>query len=47
MKKGLDEMIDEVVLWWFDHVERIVYVYDRVYVGKCAGSRLVGRPRKR
>ena len=23
MMKGVDERIDEAVLWWFDHVERI------------------------
>ena len=23
MKKGLDERIDESVLWWFGHIERI------------------------
>ena len=23
MKKGLDESIDEGVLWWFGHVERV------------------------
>ena len=38
--KGVDEKIDEGVLRWFGHVER-------VYVGECAGSRSVGMPRKR
>ena len=35
MKKGLDERIDEVMLWWFDHVERMERdsIAKRVYVG--------------
>ena len=43
-----DEGIDGV-LRWFGHVERIDNdkITKRVYVGKCAGSRSVGRPRKR
>ena len=47
-KKGLDERIDEGVLWWF-HVERMERdrIAKRVYVGDCVGSRSVGRPRKR
>ena len=48
MTKGVDDKIDEGVLRWFVHVERIEN--DRiakVYVGECTGSRLVGRPRKR
>ena len=45
VKKGLDERIDEGVLRWFGHVEsmesdRITKI---VYLGKCAGSRSVGR----
>ena len=46
VRKGLDERIDEGVLRWFGYVEwdRIA---KRVYVGVCAGSCLVGRPRKR
>ena len=44
MKKGLDERIDEGVLQWFGHVDRIA---KRFYVGECAGSRSVGKPRKR
>ena len=49
MKKGLDERIDEGVLRWFGHVERMesVRIAKRIYVGKYAGSRSVGRPRKR
>ena len=49
VKKGLDERINEGVLWWFGHVERMENDRSakRNYVGECAGSRLVGRPRKR
>ena len=49
MRKGLDERIDEGVLGWFDHVERMEWdrIAKRVYVGECAGSRSVGTPRKR
>ena len=37
------------VLLWFGHMERIENdrIVKRVYVGECAGSRSVGRPRKR
>ena len=47
--KGVDERIDEGVLWWLGHVERIENdrTAKRVYVGERAGSRSVGRPRKR
>ena len=43
--KRVDERIDEGVL----HVEKIENdrIAKRVYVGKCAGSRSVSRPRKR
>ena len=49
MTKGVDEKIDEGVLGWFGHVEimesgRIIKI---VYVGECAGSRSVCRPRKK
>ena len=49
LRKGLDERIDEGVLWWFGHVERIERdrMAKRVYVGECAGSCSVGRPQKR
>ena len=46
MKKGLNEKIDEGVLRWFGHVERD-RIAKRVYIGECAGSRSVGRLRKR
>ena len=44
MRKGLDERIDEGVLRWRG---RRGIGSARVYVGECAGSRSVGRPRKR
>ena len=49
MNKGLDERTDEGVFWWFSHVEKIESdrIAKRVYVGECAGSRSVGRLRKR
>ena len=47
--KGVDERIDEGVLQWFGHVERMEKnrIAKRVYVGECAGTHSVGRPRKR
>ena len=49
MKKELDERIDEGALRWFGSVERMEKdkISKRVYVGECAGSRSLGRPRKR
>ena len=49
VRKSLDERIDEGVLRWFVHVKRIERdkIAKRVYVEECAGSRSVGRPRKR
>ena len=46
--KSVDEKI-EGILRWFGHVERMENdrIAKRVYVGECAGSRSVGRPRKR
>ena len=40
MKKGVDKRIDEVVLQWLGHVERMEKdrIAKRVYVGECAGS---------
>ena len=40
MMKGVDESIDEGVLQWFSHVERIEKdkITKRVYLGECAGS---------
>ena len=47
--KGVDERIDEGVLWWFGHVERMEEerIAKRVYVGECACSHSMDRPRKR
>ena len=49
MTKCADEKIDEGVLRWFGHVERMKnnMIAEKVYVGECAGSRSVGRARKR
>ena len=49
MMKGLDERIDEGILQWFSHVERIERerIVKRVYVGECDGSGSEGRPWKR
>ena len=49
VKKGLDERIDEGVLWWFTHVERMErgMIAKRVYAEKFAGSRSTGRLWKR
>ena len=42
--EGLDERIDEGMLQWFSHVERMERdrIAKRVYVGECAGSSSVG-----
>ena len=44
-----DERIDEGVLRWFSHVERMEKdrIARKVYVGECAGSHSVSNPRKR
>ena len=49
MKKGIDERIDEGVLRWFGHVERMESnrIAKRNYIGECAGSHSVGRLRER
>ena len=49
VKKGLDERIDKGLLRWFRYVERMEKDRNakRVYGGECAGSRSLGRPRKR
>ena len=46
---GVDEKIDEDVLRWFGHVERIENnrIAKRVYVGESPGILSVGRPWKR
>ena len=49
MVKGVDKRIDEDVLRWFGHVERMENdrIAKRIYVGECAWFRLVGKPRKK
>ena len=49
VKKGQDERIDEGVLRWFAHQERIEMgmIAKRVHVGEFVGSRSVGMPRKK
>ena len=49
VKKGLDETIDEGVLQWLGHVERMERdrIAKRIYVVECAGIRSAGRPGKR
>ena len=49
LKKGIDERIDEGLLWCFGHVERMESdsIAKRTYVGVCAGNCSVGRPQKR
>ena len=49
VKKGPDERIDESILWWFSHVERMErdMIAKRVYIGECAGSHSVGRLQER
>ena len=44
MTKGVDKKIDEGVLQWFSHVERMENdsIAKRVYEGECTGSCLVG-----
>ena len=45
----MDEKINEGVLRWFDHVERMENdrIARKIYVDECAGSCSVGRSRKR
>ena len=47
--KGANEKNDEGFLRWFGHVARMENdrIAMTVYVGECAGSRSMGRPRKR
>ena len=49
MMKGENERIDEGVLQWFSHVERMENdrIVKRVYVGKCNGSHSVSKLQKR
>ena len=47
--EGCGRKIDEGVLRWSGHVERMENdkITKRIYVGECAGSRSMGRPRKK
>ena len=49
VKKGLDKKIDEGVLLWFSHMERMENdsIATRAYVGECAACHSVGRLQKR
>ena len=49
MTKGVNKKSDEGILRHFGHVEGMENdkIATRVYVGECAGSRSMGRPRKR
>ena len=48
MMKCADEKIDDGVLRWFGHVERMEndMIAKGFYVGECADSRSMGMPRK-
>ena len=48
MAKGVDERIEEHVLHWFSHVERMENdrIAMRLYVGEFAGSCSADQPRK-
>ena len=47
--KGVDERIDERVLRWLGHIERMENerIAKRIHEGVCVGSRLVCELRKR
>ena len=49
MMNRLGERIDEGLLHWFGHVEKMENdrIAKRIYVGEYAGSRSVGRSKKR
>ena len=49
VRNGLDKRVNESILQWFHHVERMERdrIAKRVYVVECDGSLSVGRPRKR
>ena len=50
-RKGLNERIDEGILRWFSHTERMerdnIAKTSRVYVEECADSHSMGGPQKR
>ena len=49
VKKGTDERINESILRWFGHMERMDEnrLVKRMYSGECVGKKPVGRPKKR
>ena len=49
VKKGMNERINECVLSWFGHMERMEESrpVKRVYSCECVGINAVGRPKKR
>ena len=46
MRKGLDKRIDEGILQWFDHLERMERdrIAKRFFAGECVHNRSLGRP---
>jgi hypothetical protein len=49
VKKGVTERINEYILRWFGHMERmdVNRLVKRMYNSECVGDRPVGRPKKR
>ena len=49
VKKGMNERINECVLSWFGHMERMEEsrLVKRVYSGECEGNNAFGRPKKK
>src|SRR5678815_4819944 len=49
VKKGVNERINESMLRWFGHVERMndSRLVKRMYSGECFGNRPAGRPKKK
>ena len=48
MKQGVNERINESMLRWFGHVERMNgnRLVKRMYSGECVGNQLAGRSKK-
>ena len=49
VKKGVTERVNEYILRWFGHMERmdVNRLVKRMYNSECVGDRPVGRPKKR
>jgi len=49
VKKGVNERINESMLRWFGHVERMneSRLVKRMYSGECVGNRPAGRPKRK